>query len=116
MRLCPLCESLLAPERFAGKARVCRACEGKPEAKPKGGARPHTGRCRPLHAHVEANARRMRTQGFTPVAIAEALGIQRTGEWNELVAICAEPQYRRFQRAPTVGGPVHRKGGRYWAT
>lgn len=115
MRLCPLCEALLVPDRFAPGAKVCRPCAGTPEAKARGGSRAHTGRCRPLAPAVEAEARVMRTAGHSPHTIADALGIQQTSEWNELVAICAEPQYRRFQKAPTVGGPVHRKGGRYWA-
>lgn len=114
-RLCPLCEGLLAPERFAPGATVCRPCAGTPEARRHGGPRSLTGRRRPLHPHVEGNARLLRTQGFSPYQIADALGIRLTSEWNELVAICAEPQYRRFQKAPNTGGPVHRKSGRYWA-
>ncbi len=115
MRLCPLCEALLAPGQFAPGATVCRPCAGTDEGKRRGGPRPQTGRYRPLHPHVEANARHMRTQGHSPDKIAQALSIQKTSEWNQLVAICAEPQYRRFQRGPMTGGPVHRKGGRYWA-
>lgn len=122
MRLCPLCEGLLAPGKFAPGATVCRPCAGTPEArthgvtaKPRGGPRLQTGRCRPLHPHVEANARHLRTQGLSPDKIAAALDIEQSSEWNELVAICAEPQYRRFQRAPNTGGPVHRKSGKYWA-
>ena len=115
MRLCPLCEALLMPDRFAPGARVCRPCAGSSGGKARGGARAQTGRCRPLLPEMEAEARKMRTQGHSPHTIASALGIQQTSEWNELVAICAEQQYRRHQRAPTAGGPVHRKGGRYWA-
>ena len=115
MRLCPLCESLLLPERFAPGATVCRPCAGTPEAKPRGGARAHTGRCRPLSPAAEEEARRLRRQGHSPHSIADVLDISLTGEWNELVAICAEPQYRRFQKTPNTGGPVHRKSGKYWA-
>jgi hypothetical protein len=110
-----LCEALLAPERFAGGATVCRACAGTREPLPRGGERPHTGRTRELHEHVEANARHMRAQGHSPAAIAAALGIEQSSEWNRLVEICSERQYRRYQRGPAGGGPVHRKSGKYFA-
>lgn len=108
MRLCSGCEKLLEPARFAPGATACRACGGA--AKKTGGTR-----MRPLHPHVEAQARHYRELGWSPNQIAEALSIVAPSEWNTLVAICAEAQYRRHQRGPSVTGPVHRKSGRYWA-
>ena len=110
MRLCHGCEQLLEPDQFRPAASVCRSCAQAGRVKPLGGTRE-----RELHPHVEAQARHYRELGWSPNAIALALGIEAPSEWNRLVKICAERQYRRQQRGPGVTGPVHRMSGRYWA-